>query len=224
MTGLNGLEAILDRSRALGFLGPGPISPHITHALGFGEALLPEPHDGGDRVEQQPGEREVEASRPGPVVLDLGAGGGLPSLPLLVARRELWMVLLDASQRRCSFLVGALVELGLSDRAEVWCGRAEELARTDDRRGSFAGVVARGFGPPATTLECAAGFLAVGGRCVVSEPPGGRAWPANQIEALGLVERPGAGPGFVTFERVGTVPDWVPRSARDQQRRPLFRL
>ena len=59
------LEA-LERSRALGFLGPGPLDLQVDHALGFGdttEAHLP------------PG------TAAGPI-LDLGSGGGLPGLVL----------------------------------------------------------------------------------------------------------------------------------------------
>ena len=55
-------------------------------------------------------------------------------------------------------------------------------------RESFDVVVARSFGRPAMTAECAAPFLLRGGHLVVSEPPGaveGR-WSAEGLAGLGL--------------------------------------
>lgn len=195
---------VLARSRALGFLGPGDIGPQIDHALLFWEALA--------------------AGWPpaaGAVVADLGAGGGLPSLPLLVAHPDLRMVLVDAIQKRASFLVWATVELGVADRAEVWCGRAETFGHDDARRGRFDAVVARGFGPPSSTLECGAPLLRSGGRLVVSEPPGYRRYPAEGLARCGLAlvaQRDGC----AVFEREGEVDPALPRPLRLQQRDPLL--
>ena len=54
------LVAILEESRALGFLGPGPVEGHLPHSLAFAAAV------------EDPPARAV----------DLGAGGGLPGLVL----------------------------------------------------------------------------------------------------------------------------------------------
>lgn len=200
----DGLARVLERSRALGFLGPGDIGPQIDHALLFWEALAAGWPDAG-----------------GAVVADLGAGGGLPSLPLLVSHPGLRMVLVDAIQKRASFLVWAAVELGLAERAEVWCGRAEAFGHDDARRGRFDAVVARGFGPPSATLECGAPLLRPGGRLVVSEPPGYRSYPADGLARCGLAlvaQRDGC----AVFERRGAVDPTLPRPARLQQREPLL--
>lgn len=195
------LADVLERSRAVGFLGPGPVTPHIEHAAQFGRAL----GSAGGRF------------------ADLGAGGGVPGLPLLVQHPELSAVMIDASQKRCSFLVWAIGELGLGDRAEVWCGRAEEVARQERARDRFDAVVARGFGPPAVTVECAAPLLVSGGRLVISEPPVPRSWPVKPLSELGLVQLDGHD-RVAVFERRGAVPDRFPRSAKRLQRDPLFEL
>lgn len=194
------LAEVLERSRAIGFLGPGPIDAHVEHARLFGRAV---------------GSAECRFA-------DIGAGGGVPGLPMLVAEPALSAVLIDASQKRCSFLVWALSELGLSDRAEVWCGRAEEIGREDRAREQFDAVVARGFGPPAVTLECAAPLLVDGGRIVVSEPPVPRRWPEGPLSEMGLSQVGVAdGDGVAVFERTGPVPDRLPRRTKQLQR-PLF--
>ncbi len=192
---------MLEDARARGLVGPGPLLPHLDHALGFGEAVG--------------------------ACLDLGSGAGLPGLPLAVAWPESRWTLVDAGGRRVEFLAAAVARLGLGDRVVVVAGRAEELARRRDLRGGFDLVVARGFGPPAVTAECGAGFLAVGGRLVVSEPPGGRAgrWPAVGLAMLGMdpaevVE--GGGASYVVVRQATACPDRYPRRVGAPSKRPLF--
>lgn len=153
---------------------------------------------------------------------DLGAGGGVPALPLLVGDDDLALVLVDASQKRMSFCAWAVAELGVRARGEVWTGRAEDFANDEDRRGSFDVVVARGFGPPPVTLECAAPLLRLGGWCVISEPPEPRPWP-GAIPELGLARVDGLD-GVAVFARTGPVGDEFPRPSKTQKRLPLFKL
>jgi 16S rRNA (guanine527-N7)-methyltransferase len=100
-------------------------------------------------------------------------------------------VFLDSNARRTAFLETAVGELGLTDRVRVVTDRAERAARVEEFRGAFDLVVSRSFGPPAVTAECACGFLAVGGRLVVSEPPddAGERWPDGPLGDLGLADR-----------------------------------
>ncbi len=209
------LETVLEESKRFGFLGPGPVADHIKHASQFVAPL------------DTPLDQAAVAQRVGRFV-DLGAGGGLPSLPMLVARPQWSAVLLDAIQKRCSFLVWAVAELGMSDRVEVWCGRAEEIGHGERAREQFDAVVARGFGPPPSTVECAAPLLRPGGRLVISEPPEGRTWPVDGLATVGMSELlpadedAEAWPGVVVFTRTGDVPSTYPRRAKAQQRSPLF--
>ncbi|MCU1449254.1 MAG: rRNA small subunit methyltransferase [Acidimicrobiales bacterium] len=128
-------------------------------------------------------------------------------------------MLLDAQGRRARFLREAVDRLGLTGRTEVWEGRAEVLGRDDWRRSTFAAVVARSFGRPAVTAECAAPFLAIGGHLLISEPPEGRAWPPGPLAELGLRPVSRAGPVMV-LEQVQPCPDRFPR--RRPEGRPLF--
>ena len=190
----------LERSRDLGFLGPGPVEEHVRHATGFLAAL------------------EGTTGR----VLDLGAGGGVPGLVIALERPDLELVLVDAMGKRCRFLEAAVEVLGL--RATVIEGRAEALGR-GPLRASVDAVVARSFGPPATTAECAAPFLRPGGQLLVSEPPDadGR-WPAEGLAELGLVALPPA-PGAPLVQRLcqeTTCGDRYPRRDGVPAKRPLF--
>jgi len=131
-------------------------------------------------------------------------------------------VLLDAIRKRCAFLIWAAGLLGLVDRVDVWCGRAEEIGHEERARFGFDAVVARSFGPPAQTVECGAPLLRPGGRLVISEPPEQRVWPAEPLASVGLVHEPDISVGVVVLRRDGDVDDRYPRRIKSQQRSPLF--
>lgn len=158
-------------------------------------------------------------------MLDLGSGGGLPGLVVASYRPELELTLLEARQRACRFLREALGELGRTDVAVVEA-RAEEAARRPDLRETFDAAVARSFGPPAVTAECAVAFLRPGGRLVVSEPPGEEEsrWPAEGLDQLGFgaLSR-GSEPGgsFVVLEKIRSDDRW-PRRVGIPAKRPLW--
>jgi hypothetical protein len=165
-------------------------------------------------------------------VLDLGSGGGLPGLVLAAHRPELELTLLESRERACRFLREAVAELGLA-RVAVVEARAEEAARRPDLREEFEAVVARSFGPPPVTAECAAGFLRVGGHLVVSEPPDEEGpdvpsprWPAEGLEALGFgpaIRNAASGATFVSLAKVRTDDRW-PRRVGVPAKRPLWKV
>jgi 16S rRNA (guanine527-N7)-methyltransferase len=220
------LVGVLERSRDLGFLGPGPVEPHIEHARRFSAALI---------------------GPPPARALDLGSGGGLPGLVLVQAWPSTTWCLLDANQRRTAFLLDAVDELGVADRVVVVRGRAEELAHDPALRGQFDLVVARSFAKPAVTAECAAGFLVVGGTVIVSEPPispedlpadgwatdvealdgeladehGSLRWDEAGLAQLGL-ERAGRQAGCQVLRAVSLCPERYPRRVGIPAKRPLF--
>lgn len=104
--------------------------------------------------------------------------------------------------------------------------RAEESGRDPGMRAGFDVVVARSFGAPAVTAECAAPLLKVGGRLIVAEPPGGAAdrWPAQALGELCLravttVTKPTA---FQVLEQMAPCPDRYPRRTGVPAKRPLF--
>jgi 16S rRNA (guanine527-N7)-methyltransferase len=58
-------------------------------------------------------------------LLDVGAGGGLPGIPLAIAFPERRFTLLDSNSKKTRFLTQSVLELGL-DNVEVFHGRAEQ--------------------------------------------------------------------------------------------------
>ena len=201
----DGLRAVLERSRRLGFLGPGSVRVKEEHALGF--ALGP------------------AITAPNRMV-DLGSGGGVPGLVLAARWPEAQVVLLDAPERRCAFLTEAVADLGWQARVRVVRARAEQAGRDPELRAAADLVVARGFGPPAVTAECAAPLLAEGGRLVVSEPPDVDAdrWPQEGLAKLGLTSEAEWREPFHyrSFHQERPCPEIYPRRTGVPAKRPLF--
>jgi 16S rRNA (guanine527-N7)-methyltransferase len=205
------LLGLLTESRQRGFLGPGPVEDHLDRARAFAVAA-------GDAPSR---------------AIDLGAGGGLPGLVLAATTwPEARWTFLDAQQRRTEFLLEAVEALDLEDRVEVITARAEELGREPSHRSAYDLVVARSFGAPAVTWECAAPLLAVGGRFVASEPPDAtrtlERWPADAIAELGggaptpvVVEDP-TPTHLVVIVQEHPCPERYPRRVGIPAKRPLF--
>ncbi len=61
-------------------------------------------------------------------VVEVGAGGGLPIIPCLVARPDLTATLIEASQKKAVFLREALSRTETSNRATVIAERFEDAA------------------------------------------------------------------------------------------------
>jgi 16S rRNA (guanine527-N7)-methyltransferase len=90
---------------------------------------------------------------------DLGAGGGLPGLPVSIAFSGLRVTLVESRRNRAAFLELAIDRLGLNN-AEVAPGRIEDLSQPTDV--CFARALAR----LPRCWELAAGLLRPGGRLV----------------------------------------------------------
>ena len=157
--------------------------------------------------------------------LDLGTGAGLPGLVMATCWPATRWLLIDRRLRSESFATWAIGVLELGDRVSFRRGEAAELAREVTLAGAFALAVARAFGPPPLTAECATGFLEVGGRLVVSEPEHGAAtrWPAEPLTQLGLqLHATGTEPSFVELRKTTPHEDRFPRRPAAMRRSPLY--
>jgi 16S rRNA (guanine527-N7)-methyltransferase len=206
---LEHLRETLEQARTAGFLGPGPVEPHIHHAQGFAAAV------------------EAALGREPENFADLGTGGGVPGLVLGVQWPRARGVLVESGQRRCAWLREAVLQLDLEDRIDVLEERAEKIGHPGDWRERFDAVTARSFAGPAVTAEIAAGLVKVGGVLVVSEPPTPepRRWPADELRNLGFdaadpVEFAQA--HFAAVRKRHPAPEKFPRRVGQPSKHPLW--
>jgi len=86
------------------------------------------------------------SSAPSDSLLDIGSGGGLPGLPLAIARPGAETLLLEAKEKKRDWLVATINKLGLQDRVTVTSGRIEKWRLSDLEE--FETVTARAVAPP----------------------------------------------------------------------------
>jgi 16S rRNA (guanine527-N7)-methyltransferase len=98
-------------------------------------------------------------------VLDVGSGGGVPGIPLAIARPDLRVTLVEATEKKVAFLRAVANVLGLT-QVDAIADRAERLAETD-LRGSFDVVTARALAKLTALLPWTAPFARRGGRLLL---------------------------------------------------------
>ncbi len=101
----------------------------------------------------------------GKTFIDVGAGGGFPSIPLLILRENLQGTLLEATGKKCEFLNVVLKELKL-ENGRVINSRAEEKAKDKEFRERFDHCTARAVARLNTLCEYCMPFVKVGGTFV----------------------------------------------------------
>ena len=90
-------------------------------------------------------------------LLDVGSGGGLPGIPLAIARPELSVSMVDTVQKKATFLQQASIELGLRN-VSVYHARVEEM------QGQYAQISSRAFAEIGLFIDLTRHLLAPGGR------------------------------------------------------------
>ena len=95
---------------------------------------------------------------PGPRLVDVGSGAGLPGLPVAIVRRDWEVTLLDSNHKKGAFLRQAVIELELPN-AQVAVVRAEDWrpSRLAD------GAVSRAFSDLAGFVQAARRLVLPGG-------------------------------------------------------------
>ena len=116
-------------------------------------------------------------------IADVGSGGGVPGLPLAIARPEVAITLIESTKKKAAFLVSAAKELGL-ENVQVLAERAEEVGQSG-RRESFDLSVARAVATLDWLAEWCLPLTKVGGKMLAMK--GKRA--AEELPAAGRAIR-----------------------------------
>jgi len=106
---------------------------------------------------------------PGPIkLIDVGAGAGLPGLPIKLVRPEIALTLLEATRKKCDFLKAVIDDLQLAE-VQIVNARAEEAGRQEEHREQYDIAIARGVAEMPTLLEYLLPFVKVGGFAVAQK-------------------------------------------------------
>lgn len=103
-------------------------------------------------------------------MIDVGTGAGLPGIPLALACPNLRVTLMDAQQKRLTFLQAVKDALGLENVTLLHC-RAEDAGRNPALREQFDLAAARAVAPLSVLAEYLLPLVRVGGRALCWKGP-----------------------------------------------------
>ncbi len=170
--------------------------------------------------------------------VDLGSGGGVPAIPLAIARPQVAWLLVDSVGKKAAFLREAAAALGLPN-LEVAAERAELLGRNPRHRERAQLVTARACARLPVLAELAMPLLATGGALLAWKGPltatddevrdGNRAMRelgGGEVEILHALRVPGGpdllgGHTFVRAVKDRPTPPRYPRRPGEPGRHPL---
>lgn len=174
--------------------------------------------------------RELSA---GARVIDVGSGAGYPGIPLKIVCPGMRLTLLEATQKKVTFLEHLIGELGLTD---VWAvhARAEELGQDPAYREQYDWALARAVAKMPTLVEYLLPLVRVGGATLSQKGQdapaevqeaghaisalGGEVRQLVPVELRGLAETR----YLVVVDKVASTPERYPRRPGMPDKRPLM--
>lgn len=106
-------------------------------------------------------------------VIDIGCGGGFPSLPLALCAADCEIVSNDATAKKLNYVAETARKAGINN-LKTLCGRAEELGIDPAHREKYGVAVARGVARLNILCEWCMPFVEVGGYFVAMKGEKGR--------------------------------------------------
>ncbi|MCX7908003.1 MAG: 16S rRNA (guanine(527)-N(7))-methyltransferase RsmG [Ignavibacteria bacterium] len=100
------------------------------------------------------------------VCIDVGTGGGLPGIPIKIARIDLRMTLLDSVAKKIKITDLLAKHTGLKNITTI-CARAEEFAQNKNNFAQFDVVFARGVAKIGTIVAWVKNLLKENGKIVL---------------------------------------------------------
>lgn len=104
-------------------------------------------------------------------LIDLGAGGGLPGIPIKIVRPDLSVTLLESNRKKALFLKKSINTLGL-EKVFVVNKRAEEIGQDSEHREKYKYVLCRAVAKIDVLAELALPLLINSGEAVFYKGPG----------------------------------------------------
>ncbi len=161
-------------------------------------------------------------------VIDVGAGAGFPSVPLLIYNPDLCLTMMDAINKRLTFLDTAIHAIGLE--ANLVHARAEDSGQDKNYREMFDLATARAVAPMNVLAEYCLPFVKVGGYFVALKGSNDDTEQAKEaITTLGgevvsnvSYKLNGTEPrSIVVVKKISQTPTQFPRKAKKISAKPL---
>ncbi len=166
----------------------------------------------------------------GAKVLDVGTGAGFPSIPLLIARPDLDMTMIDSTAKKLKYVASTVESLGLN--AQVLHTRAEEAGQNKEYREKFDIVCSRAVAALNVLCEYCLPFVKVGGVFLAMKAAKAQEEMAdakNAIKTLGgkIIDEKsfslsdGGERTIIVIKKISQVPPKFPRVSAQIAKKPL---
>lgn len=164
-------------------------------------------------------------------VLEVGSGGGFPSVPLKLLRDDLKFTLVESTGKKCEYLREVVDKLNLSC-VQVVNARAEELAKNKNYREKFDACTARAVARLNTLCEYCLPFVKVGGsfiaykgNCLEEVEEAKKAFSVlgGELERIEKYELPnGESRSIVVVKKIKPTPEKYPRGQGRERKCPII--
>lgn len=166
----------------------------------------------------------------GSKIIDVGTGAGFPGIPMLIARPDLQITLLDSTMKKLNVIRDILNEIGLS--AEIMHSRAEEAGQKVEFREKFDYATARAVSNLRDLCEYCLPFVKVGGEFIamksakaeeeISEAKAAIKVLGGKITDKKLFELPGGNERAIIYvKKISTTPSKYPRPSAKIAKNPI---
>lgn len=165
-------------------------------------------------------------------VIDVGCGGGFPSLPLALCSENCVITSNDATAKKLTYVAETAEKAGVNN-IRTLCGRAEELGVMPEYRENFDIAVARGVARLNVLCEWCMPFVKVGGYFVAMKGEKGKEEADEAKKAISVLGGESVDimqitvPEFdylhtlVVIKKVKQTPKTYPRRNSQIQKKPL---
>ena len=118
-------------------------------------------------------------------ILDLGTGAGFPGIPLLIARPDIRLTMVDSTAKKLRYVADTVEKLGLE--AEVLHARAEEAGKNPEYREQYDIVCSRAVAALNVLSEYCLPFVKAGGVFVAMKGAKAEEEIADAKKAIGIL-------------------------------------
>ncbi|MGN0814834.1 MAG: 16S rRNA (guanine(527)-N(7))-methyltransferase RsmG [Candidatus Coproplasma sp.] len=163
-------------------------------------------------------------------VIEIGSGGGFPSMPLKIIRGDLSFNLVESTGKKCKYLQDVVDNFGFED-INVLNIRAEDGARDAKLREKFDVSTARAVARLNTLCEYCMPYVKVGGRFVaykgeaeeeLKEAQNAIKILGGEVECVEKYELPGGDKRtLIVIKKVKSTPAKYPRGNGQERKRPI---
>lgn len=163
-------------------------------------------------------------------VVEIGSGGGFPSIPLKIIRDDLKFTLIESTNKKCGYLQAVVDKLNFKD-VKVVNARAEDAARQVIYREKFDYAEARAVARLNTLCEYCMPFVKVGGKFIaykgdndeeIEEAANAIKTLGGELERVEKYELPnGEKRTLVIIKKIAHTPAKYPRGQGKERKSPI---